>query len=74
MQYSTYKNTLQQLAQKIGDVDQEKEEHKCVDTLAASSSLAFSQPNARRMSSEEFQACASLHRSIIIVSSSPPTR
>ncbi|KAK2610954.1 hypothetical protein N8I77_004339 [Diaporthe amygdali] len=30
MQYSTYKNTLQQLAQKIGDVDQEKEEHKAV--------------------------------------------
>ncbi|KKY32932.1 putative prefoldin subunit [Diaporthe ampelina] len=30
LQYSTYKNTLQQLAQKIGDVDQEKEEHKAV--------------------------------------------
>ncbi|KUI54072.1 hypothetical protein VP1G_01444 [Cytospora mali] len=30
MQYSTYKNTLQQLAQKIGDVEQEKEEHKAV--------------------------------------------
>jgi hypothetical protein len=27
-QYSTYKNTLQQLAQKIGDVEQEAEEHK----------------------------------------------
>lgn len=30
MQYTTYKNTLQQLAQKIGDVEQEKEEHKYV--------------------------------------------
>lgn len=26
--YSNYKNTLQQLAQKIGDVEQEAEEHK----------------------------------------------
>ncbi|KAH9909032.1 Prefoldin beta-like protein [Xylariomycetidae sp. FL2044] len=32
--YSNYKNTLQQLAQKIGDVEQEAEEHKLVlDTL-----------------------------------------
>ncbi|ROW00003.1 hypothetical protein VMCG_06199 [Cytospora schulzeri] len=30
LQYSTYKNTLQQLAQKIGDVEQEREEHKAV--------------------------------------------
>ncbi|KAI0457704.1 Prefoldin beta-like protein [Xylaria acuta] len=28
--YSNYKNTLQQLAQKIGDVEQESEEHKLV--------------------------------------------
>lgn len=27
-QYSNYKNTLQQIAQKIGDVEQEAEEHK----------------------------------------------
>jgi prefoldin subunit 2 len=27
-QYQTFKNTLQQLAQKIGDVEQEAEEHK----------------------------------------------
>ncbi|KAK1752415.1 putative prefoldin subunit 2 [Echria macrotheca] len=34
LQYSTYKNTLQQIAQKIGDVEQEAEEHKLVlDTL-----------------------------------------
>ncbi|KAK4672935.1 Cochaperone prefoldin complex subunit [Podospora pseudopauciseta] len=34
VQYSTYKNTLQQIAQKIGDVEQEAEEHKLVlDTL-----------------------------------------
>jgi prefoldin subunit 2 len=26
--YSNYKNTLQQLAQKIGDIEQEAEEHK----------------------------------------------
>ncbi|KAK2806358.1 hypothetical protein FQN51_007402 [Onygenales sp. PD_10] len=33
-QYQTYKNTLQQLAQKIGDIEQETEEHKLViDTL-----------------------------------------
>ncbi|WEW58868.1 Cochaperone prefoldin complex subunit [Emydomyces testavorans] len=30
LQYSTYKNTLQQLAQKIGDIEQETEEHKLV--------------------------------------------
>jgi prefoldin subunit 2 len=28
VQYTTYKNTLQQIAQKIGDVEQEAEEHK----------------------------------------------
>lgn len=28
--YSNYKNTLQQLASKIGDVEQEAEEHKFV--------------------------------------------
>ncbi|KXJ95903.1 Prefoldin beta-like protein [Microdochium bolleyi] len=33
--YSNFKNTLQQLAQKIGDVEQEAEEHKLVlETLA----------------------------------------
>ncbi|KAM7196107.1 putative prefoldin subunit 2 [Naviculisporaceae sp. PSN 640] len=30
LQYTTYKNTLQTLAQKIGDVEQEAEEHKLV--------------------------------------------
>ncbi|KAF2836533.1 prefoldin subunit 2 [Patellaria atrata CBS 101060] len=30
LQYSNYKNTLQQIAQKIGDVEQEAEEHKLV--------------------------------------------
>ncbi|KAK3957084.1 Prefoldin beta-like protein [Pseudoneurospora amorphoporcata] len=30
LQYTTYKNTLQQIAQKIGDVEQEAEEHKLV--------------------------------------------
>ncbi|KAK3310087.1 Prefoldin beta-like protein [Chaetomium strumarium] len=30
VQYTTFKNTLQQLAQKIGDVEQEAEEHKLV--------------------------------------------
>jgi prefoldin subunit 2 len=28
LQYSNFKNTLQQLAQKIGDIEQETEEHK----------------------------------------------
>ncbi|KAL8745088.1 MAG: hypothetical protein Q9190_002735 [Brigantiaea leucoxantha] len=33
-QYTNYKNSLQQLAQRIGDVEQEAEEHKLVlDTL-----------------------------------------
>lgn len=27
-QYTNFKNTLQQLAQKIGDIEQEAEEHK----------------------------------------------
>ncbi|KAJ5246079.1 hypothetical protein N7468_001062 [Penicillium chermesinum] len=30
IQYSNFKNTLQQLAQKIGDIEQEAEEHKLV--------------------------------------------
>lgn len=30
IQYQSYKNNLQQLAQKIGDVEQEAEEHKLV--------------------------------------------
>lgn len=30
LQYTNFKNTLQQLAQKIGDVEQEAEEHKLV--------------------------------------------
>ncbi|KAI9887070.1 MAG: hypothetical protein M1823_001142 [Watsoniomyces obsoletus] len=30
LQYTTYKNQLQQLAQKIGDIEQEAEEHKLV--------------------------------------------
>jgi len=30
LQYSNFKNTLQQLAQKIGDIEQETEEHKLV--------------------------------------------
>ncbi|CAN8099318.1 unnamed protein product [Discula destructiva] len=29
-QYSSYKNTIQQLAQKIGDVEQERDEHLAV--------------------------------------------
>ncbi|KAL1971916.1 hypothetical protein VTN31DRAFT_2004 [Thermomyces dupontii] len=34
LQYNNYKNALQQLAQKIGDIEQEAEEHKLViDTL-----------------------------------------
>jgi hypothetical protein len=31
--YANYKNTLQQMAQKIGDVEQEAEEHKFVFRL-----------------------------------------
>lgn len=31
-QYTNFKNTLQQLAQKIGDIEQEAEEHKWVTT------------------------------------------
>ncbi|KAK7521897.1 Prefoldin beta-like protein [Phyllosticta citricarpa] len=39
IQYSNYKNILQQLAQKIGDVEQEAEEHKLVlETLEPLSS------------------------------------
>lgn len=34
-QYQNYKNTLQQISQKIGDIEQEAEEHKLVlDTLS----------------------------------------
>lgn len=29
-QYTNYKNSLQQLAQRIGEIEQDTEEHKCV--------------------------------------------
>ncbi|TLD26523.1 hypothetical protein PspLS_04893 [Pyricularia sp. CBS 133598] len=35
-QYSTYKDTLQQVARKIGDVEQEAEEHKSVFVISPS--------------------------------------
>jgi hypothetical protein len=42
VQYQTFKNTLQQLAQKIGDVEQEAEEHKYVEAFFDTSArLAF---------------------------------
>ena len=37
--YSNYKNTLQQIASKIGDIEQEAEEHKFVFLLPFSSPL-----------------------------------
>lgn len=37
MQYSTFKNTIQQLAQKIGDVEQERDEHAYVSSQTSSS-------------------------------------
>ncbi|KAI0107496.1 Prefoldin beta-like protein [Nemania sp. FL0031] len=40
--YSNYKNTLQQLAQKIGDVEQEAEEHKLVTSHMAALALIAS--------------------------------
>ncbi|KAI2618893.1 Prefoldin beta-like protein [Hypoxylon sp. NC1633] len=40
--YSNYKNTLQQLAQKIGDVEQEAEEHKFVNRFFSSTATIFS--------------------------------
>jgi hypothetical protein len=35
LQYQNFKNTLQQLAQKIGDIEQETEEHKYVTTVTS---------------------------------------
>lgn len=32
-QYTNFKNTLQTLAQKVGEIEQEVEEHKCVPCL-----------------------------------------
>jgi hypothetical protein len=39
VQYTSYKNGLQQIAQKIGDVEQEAEEHKSVNSLYNTSYL-----------------------------------
>jgi len=33
-QYNNFKNTLQQIAQKIGDLEQEAEEHKYVTVIS----------------------------------------
>jgi len=35
LQYTNYKNSLQQIAQKIGDVEQEAEEHKSVSRFSS---------------------------------------
>ncbi|KIW83895.1 hypothetical protein Z517_03141 [Fonsecaea pedrosoi CBS 271.37] len=34
-QYTNYKNTLQSLAQKVGEIEQEIEEHKSVTSILA---------------------------------------
>jgi prefoldin subunit 5 len=39
--YQNYKNTLQTLAQKIGDIEQEAEEHKYVDNFWFQSLFTF---------------------------------
>lgn len=41
--YSNYKNTLQQVAQRIGDIEQEAEEHKYVCPVMCPLSSAASQ-------------------------------
>ncbi|KAI8965811.1 Prefoldin beta-like protein [Daldinia sp. FL1419] len=43
--YSNYKNTLQTLAQKIGDVEQEAEEHKFVRLFFSSLIPGIMEPN-----------------------------
>jgi prefoldin subunit 2 len=40
LQYTNFKNTLQQLAQKIGDIEQEAEEHKYVSSNVIDGPLA----------------------------------
>ncbi|KAI0852672.1 Prefoldin subunit-domain-containing protein [Daldinia vernicosa] len=47
--YSNYKNTLQQLAQKIGDVEQEAEEHKFVRLFSTLSSFLTSRNHFREL-------------------------
>ncbi len=44
LQYTTYKNQLQQLAQKIGDIEQEAEEHKYVRVIIFHSHQFSSHP------------------------------
>jgi hypothetical protein len=65
-QYSTYKNTLQQLASKIGDVEQEAEEHKFSPLLLvvllfllfpSSSSWSYSSFFCARSCSYSLYAC-----------------
>ena len=50
MQYSNYKDTLQAIAGKIGDVEQEAEEHKYVNTNSPMTSalLAICPPSDGR--------------------------
>lgn len=48
LQYSNYKNNLQQIAQKIGDVEQETEEHKYAISLSLSPNFLFSPPPKAR--------------------------
>lgn len=49
--YSNYKNTLQQIAQRIGDIEQEAEEHKYVPPSLPSPSPGLSSTEATTMTS-----------------------
>ena len=40
VQYTNYKNGLQQIAQKIGDVEQEAEEHSKLDRFSESKNMS----------------------------------
>jgi hypothetical protein len=44
-EYQNYKNTLQQLAQKIGDIEQETEEHKYASPRLPSSIFLIPAPH-----------------------------
>jgi hypothetical protein len=49
LQYSNYKNALQSMAQKIGDIEQETEEHKWVCLHWAISSQPSKSINVKQM-------------------------
>ena len=62
LQYSNYKNALQSMAQKIGDIEQETEEHKWVCLHWTISSQPSKSINVKKMEEDIFRLTTGIIR------------